>query len=179
MKTRLCWITLGIACCQAAIPTQAQAIAKSIRMPPVHGTLLDGQKVDFPDALRGKAGVFVIGFSQGSRNEVASWGQMLESDYQGSNTVTYYAMAELGSVPRWLRGWVTKKIKDSVPEAAQRRFLPVFDHEADWKATTGFSKADDAYVLVVDGSGTVRWRTEGTANTQTFAELKRYVASVH
>ncbi len=147
-------------------------------IPPVHGTVLSGSAVDLPDALRGKTGVLVIGFSQGSRDQVATWGRRLAVDYRGSSTVTYYEMAALASVPRFLRGLVLKKIKDDVPQPAQERFLPVFDHEADWKSATGFSKADDAYVLVVNGNGTVRWRTAGIASDAAYAEVKRRVAEV-
>ena len=64
-------------------------------------------------------------------------------------------------MPRLLRGWVLKKIKESVSEKGQAHFLPIVDHESEWRQVAGYSKADDAYVLVVDGNGVVRWRGEG------------------
>ena len=75
-------------------------------------------------------------------------------------------------------GWVTKKIRETVSARGQAHFLPVLDHEADWKRVAGFNAADDAYVLVVDGNGTVRWRTQGRLSDRTYAEMKRQVAKV-
>ena len=84
----------------------------------------------------------------------------------------YYEVAELESVPRLLRSWVFKKIKESVPERAYDHFLTLADHEAEWKAATGYAQADDAYVLLVDGHGAVRWKTHGAVSDARYAELK-------
>ena len=176
MRVRIHWIAAGLLCCSAAQMQGTGTGVPGMLIPPVHGTVLSGSAVELPDALRGKTGVLVIGFSQGSRDQVATWGRRLEVDYRGSSTVTYYEMAELASVPRFLRGLVLKKIREDVPQGAQERFLPVFDHEADWKTATGFRSANDAYVLVVNGNGTVRWRTAGIASDTAYAEVKRQIA---
>ena len=145
------------------------------RIPKLHGKVLTGEAVDLPEALKGKAGVLVLGFSQASRGDVAAWGKRLAADYRDSNQVIYFEMPMLAGVPRVVRGWVTGKIKESVPARAQARFLPVNDHEREWRAAAGYTKADDAYVLVVDGGGVVRFRTEGAASDGVYAEVKKRV----
>ena len=60
-----------------------------------------------------------------------------------------------------------------MPDRAKGHFLPVYDHEAEWRAAAGYRQADDAYVLVVDEAGTVRYRFEGPATDQAYAEVKR------
>jgi hypothetical protein len=145
------------------------------RIPAVHGTVLSGEQVDLPDALKGKVGVLVVGFSQASRGQVTDWGKRLATDYRGSESVVYYEMPVLAGVPRLLRGYVLKKISEDVPDRAKARFLPVYGQEAEWKAAAEFGKADVAYVLVVDGAGAVRWHGSGGADDALYAEVKRQV----
>jgi hypothetical protein len=166
-----CLIGVGLALAVGA----AKGQSAGPRIPALHGAVLTGETVDLPDALRGKVGVLVIGFSQSSRDQVTAWGKRLSLDYRDSGSVLYYEMPVLASVPKLIRGWVLGKIKGSVPPRAQSRFLPVVDHEGDWKAAAGFGAADDAYILVVDGNGVVRWKTEGGASDATYAEVKRHV----
>ena len=99
----------------------------------------------------------------------------MAGEYRNSATVVYYEMPVLESVPRLLRGLVLKKIGESVPEPARDRFLPVLDHEANWKNTAGFVKADDAYVLVVDGGGAVTWKMEGRASPAAMSKVMQQV----
>jgi hypothetical protein len=161
------WYSLALVVPVAAAQTAADTI------PMIHGTVLTGSKVDLPQGLSGKEGVLVVGFSQSSRVEVTAWGKRLAAEYKDSPTVVYYEMPVLAGVPKLLRGWVLKKVTEGVPDRAKARCLPVFDHEADWKAASGFTRDEDAYVLLVDGTGKVIWRTEGPVDDQHFAELKR------
>jgi hypothetical protein len=147
----------------------------AVQIPPVHGTTLSGDKVDLPDALKGKVGVLVVGFSHESRDNVAAWGKRIAGDYKGSAGVLYYEMPMLESVPGMLRGFVTKKIAEAVPDAGKSRFVPVADHEKDWKKITGYKGGDDAYLVVVDSMGMVRWKLQGAASDANEAELKRQV----
>lgn len=149
-------------------------------IPPVHGAVLSGEVVDLSSSLKGKIGVLVIGFTEGSRDEVAVWGRKLTADFRDSPTVLFYEMPVLASVPRILRGLVLRKIRESIPAPAQPRFLPILDHEAEWKTLAGFNTSDSpnsnaAYVLLVDPSGLAEWSTRGGATDAAYAELKRRV----
>ncbi len=150
-------------------------VGQSRRVPAVRGTLLNGTAVELPGALRGKVGVLVIGFSQGSREQVSGWGKRLSAEYAGVAGVGWFEVAELESVPRLLRGWVTKKVKESVSAKGQETFVVVTEQEKAWKEAVGFGGADDAYVLVLDGAGVVRARVEGALSDAGLAEVKQVV----
>ena len=149
-----------------------------VSIPAVRGTTFAGENVALPDALKGKVGVLILGFSQASRTEASDWGHRLADDPQRPAGLAYFELPVLESVPRLLRGLVLKKIKESVSQKGQAHFLPVLDHEAEWKRAAGFSKAEDAYLLVVDGNGVVRWSTEGPLTDAAYAEVKRQAAQV-
>jgi hypothetical protein len=167
--------SLVFACGASALYGQTVAVD---RIPPVHGSVLSGEKVDLPDALKGKVGVLVLGFSRASGDVVAEWGKRLSKDYNSSGAVCYYEVSVLEGVPGILRGYVVKKISEAVPDFAKSHFLPVLDHEKEWKGAAGFKSSDEVYVLVVDGTGVVRARVQGAPTDANFAEVKRQVDAV-
>ncbi len=173
---RFCGIAVGFALACGAGGVYGQTA--EARIPPTRGTVLSGERIDLPEALTGKVGVLVLGFSRSSGDAVADWGKKLYHDYNGSTAVRYYELSILEPVPGILRGYVVKKISESVPDVAKSHFLPVLDHEKEWKAAAGFKQSDDVYVLVVDGTGVVRARVSGVASDENFAEVKRQVDAV-
>lgn len=148
------------------------AASTAARIPEVHTPSLSNEQVSLPEGLRGKPGVLVIGFSQSSRDAVTAWGRRLAADYRDSPSVLYYEMPVLASVPRLVRGLVIRQIKASVPERAQPRFVPLLDKEQEWRSAAHFDKANEAYVLLVDGKGLIQWQTEGGPTDRQYAELK-------
>jgi ATP10 protein len=143
---------------------RAQTIPKS------HGTTLAGTAVVLPDALKGKVGVLVVGFSHASQRQIATWTRLLEADYGKSNDVTYFALPML---PKMLRGMIEKSMTRSVPFTERQHYLPITEGEPAWRGAAHYDKPDEAYVLLVDRAGTVRWQTEGEATDLAYTEMKR------
>jgi len=144
--------------------------ASTPTIPAVHATALSGDPVNLPEALQGKIGILILGFSEHSRDQVTPWGKRLATDYRTAPRVLYYEMPVLASVPHLLRPMVLHSLKSSVPERAQPRFVPVTEDERRWQALTHYtsSAADDAYLLVV-------WRTQGPPTDTTYAALKQQI----
>jgi hypothetical protein len=170
-------LTLGILLSGWLVPAAAGQVATA-RIPSLQGTTLAGQTVSLPQQLKGGVGVLVLGFSKSSGDVCKGWGQRLAESYRDSQEVTYFQMPVLESVPKLIRGMVVKSIRSGVPAAEQPHFLPVFSNEAEWRTIARYSNADDAYVLVVDGEGGVRWQTSGRVTDTGFAALKQQVETV-
>ncbi len=147
-------------------------------IPTVHTAALNGDAVDLPDSLKGRSAVLVVGFSQGSRGDVTAWGKRLSTDYRDSVAVRYYEVSMLGGVPKFLRGYVLRKIAADVPDRAKPHFLSIDDHEAEWRSITGYRKADDAYVLVVNSGGQVCWKVEGPATDALYQQVQQHLAAI-
>jgi hypothetical protein len=154
--------------------TQALPITKS--------TTLSGQAIQLPRDLPLHA-LLVIGFSEKSSTDSAECGKRLQEALPRQVDAKVFQMPILEDVPRLVRGFVTRSMKKSVPEGLQSTFIPVFDHEAEWKRLTGFESPDDAYILLTGLQGKVLWRTRGpcTANKVRLAisELERESGPFH
>ena len=87
-----------------------------------------------------------------------------------------YSIAVLQDVPKLVRGMAVHGIKSGVPPEQQGRFLLVYHNEAELKQAAGFATPDDAYLLVLEPGGAIRWRFHGpvtdSAIEQLLAQLK-------
>ena len=167
-------VVLGL----SLIASTSFAAPNEPRIPSVHGTTFADKKVDLPDALQGKVGILVVGFSQGSREAVTTWGKKLAADYYDSRNVAYYEMPVLAAVPKIMRGFVAGRIKASVSDRSKPHFLPLTDNETQWRELTHYSAPDDPYILLVDGQGTVRWQTQGQPTDSIYTVLKATVEAL-
>ena len=168
-------ILTSIAICTCTLLTSrglAQDVG-GVRAPEIHAKTLSGAAVDVPARTGSRSTVILIGFSKSSGDQVRHWGERLALDEPDAAKSAYYEVAELEEVPRLLRGLVARQIQGAVSPRGQAHFVTLFDHAADWKKVAGFNRAEDAYVLVIDPSGTVRWRTSGEVSDSKFAALKR------
>jgi hypothetical protein len=153
------------ACCLLAAAAAAQ------QLPEVTAENLDGKTVTLPKAAQGRPAVLVFGFTHGSQTETKAWGARLDHAMPDSA----WSIAVLESVPRLMRGMVVHSIKGGIPPANRERFLVVFHHEKELKQTVGFDRADDAYLLVLDPAGAIRWRYHGPATDSAAAQLDEVV----
>jgi hypothetical protein len=156
----------------------AQDRAAPAKIPAVHATSFSGIAIDLPQALQGKVGVLVLGFSQDSRKAVEAWGKGLAAAYDGAPRVAYYEMPVLASVPRLMRGFVLSRIRAAVSDPARPHFLPVLQDEAQWRTLAHYQTPDDAYVLVVDEVGTLQWKVQGPPTEAAIAALEQHVAAL-
>lgn len=147
-------------------------------IPQSQGTTLTGTQLALPEALKGKVGVLVLGFSHTSQGQMASWGRRLAVDHGISQGVIYLELPMLAGAPKMLRGMIVKSMGKSVPEAEKPHYVPMMQGEPAWRAVAHYDKPDDAYILLVDGTGTVLWQTEGEATDPAYLEMKKHLAAV-
>ncbi len=133
------------------------------QFPAIEGQNLRDHRVKLPD---GHPTVIVMGFTHGSQNQTKAWAQRIGTQ------LPLYSIAVLEDVPRLVRGMASHGIRSGVPENQRERFLLVYHNEKELKQAADFSTPDDAYVLVLDGTGAIRWKFHGPAGDAAFDQLK-------
>jgi hypothetical protein len=124
-------------------------------IPSIEGETLSGKKVSLPAALGGSPALLIVGFTHGSQAQTKAWSTRVSGRFPA------WSIAVLEDVPRLVRGMATHGIKSGTPKDQYDRFLLVYHGEKQLKEAAGFDRPDDAYLLVVDGSGAVRWSYHG------------------
>jgi hypothetical protein len=143
-----------------AIPLYAQEA-----LPKIEGETLSGKKIALPAAAAGQQALLIIGFTHGSQTQTKAW------SHRAGNQFPTWSVVELEDVPRLIRGMVSHSIKGSVPKEMYDRFVLVYHGEKELKQAAGFATPDDAYLLVIDGSGAVRWRFHGAVSDTAMEQL--------
>jgi hypothetical protein len=164
---------LGIAMLAAAIlvgGTSAQSI------PPVKAKALDDSEVILPKPGSTQLLIIVIGFSHKSGPLDGAWAKRINADYASDAHVSFYEMAQLQSAPSLIRPMILHGIRGEVPAEQHSRFVPIYDHESEWKSAVNFSAPADPYVVVANADGHIVWRTHGPVSDAGYAELKTAVA---
>jgi hypothetical protein len=142
------------------------------QFPAIEGENLLGRKIALPQAGAGYPRVVVIGFTHASQSQTKTWSARLHPE------VATYSLAVLQDVPRLVRGMAVAGIKSGVPQEQRERFLLVFSGEKELKEAVGFDRPNDAYLILMDADGAIRWRFHGELNDSSLAELKTHVADL-
>jgi hypothetical protein len=147
-------------------------------IPVVTGQTLAGKDVKLPADVRGKVAILIMGFSKNSSAQTGAWGKQVAEGPGKDAGVVFYQLPMLESVPRMIRGMVTRSIRNDTAPEMKEHMLPIFEKEKEWKSLVKFSAADDAYLLVLDGQGKVAWFGNGIWTPEAFRTLRTVVAKL-
>ena len=159
---------VALACC-AAITLAAETI------PSTEAENLLGQKINIAGSLKGKVGVLLLGFSHASGTNVGVWEKRLAQDYGADAQVVTYQMPILESVPHLVRGMMSSGMRKDIPKEKQANFLLVYHDEDKWKQVCGYQKSDDAFIVLVDKTGEVRWHGSGDGKLGSYTTLHQQI----
>jgi len=154
IRTTLLLVTaFGIECASSSIPHVA-------------GNSLAGEKVEFPKDLNGPLTFFIIGFSQKSADQATEWGKAIDGlEPCHGRRLTWFQLPVIASAPGFVRPLIVRSMRTGLTPSLQRHFVPITDHEGDWKLVAGYQAADpqkdDAYVVVLDQKGQILARWHG------------------
>lgn len=155
------------------------ASARAASVPAVQAIALDGHSVSLPRDLPA-ATVLILGFTRRSVDATTAWEKPTRSQLAQSSSIGFFDMAMLADVPRIARGFALGRVRKAVPDVLKPNFLPLVDHETEWKQVSGFDphQQDAAYVMLVDHGGTVRWSTHAPFTPALFAQLTEAAKSL-
>ncbi len=149
----------------------AASLAVGQRMPPLKGDLLSKKPGVLPDLAAGQTTLVILGFSYDSRFQVEAWAEKFRARYGAARDVTLYEVPMMGSGARLGRWFIDSGMRKNTPRELHGRVMTVYGGNDDWKARVGFSAPDDAYLVLIDRQGIVRWLGHGAVSEERLREL--------
>jgi hypothetical protein len=145
------WLLLSAG---SALPLLAQA-----KLPPTEAKSLSGKevKVPAPDRLT----LLVAGFTKASSAADGAWWKKAAPICKQNPGLACYQVAVLEDAPRFVRPMIVGSMRHGTPPEQQDNFLTSFENEKAWKQALSYSVADNAYLALVDSSGTILWQQTG------------------
>lgn len=149
-------------------------------LPVVHGSFLTGRDVALPAASAGKTALLLLGFTYESRHAVEPWGEWWRKVTNGRADVTFFEMPMIGGMAKLGRWFIDRGMRKGTPEALHENVITVYADAGDWKKRLGVASAndDDAFLILIDGNGMVRWLDHGPFDRERAAALERALSSL-
>lgn len=135
-------------------------------IPHTEAETLSSKKIVLPAASAGRPAVFIVGFSRAGGNSSGRWDKQLRQEFTADSNMQIYNVAELEGAPKMFRGMIRHAMLGSIPQNERDTFVVLYQDEDVWKKLAGFFDPDDAYILLVDSAGRIRWRAHGRAPGQ-------------
>jgi len=152
-------------------------LAAAQTIPHAQAEALSGRKVVLPEDFSGHRAVLIVGFSRSGGDSARRWGKQLPQDLAAEKNVRIYTVAELQDAPKMVRGMIKHGMRGGLSKPEQDLFLVLEQDEDSWKKATDFGDTNDAYILLVDGTGKIVWRTHGKSpDAESVTALKNAIS---
>ena len=140
----------------------APVFGRAETLPATAGDTLSGKGLVLADAVRGHAAVLVACFSNEAGESCGEWARVIHGDaaLQG---IQLYEAAMLERAPAFLRGLIKVGMRKGISAADQDNVVVLTQDEKLWRSYFGVTTDKDAYVVLLDDSGQVRWHGHGAA----------------
>jgi hypothetical protein len=148
------------------------------RLPPLKGQFLTGQDAVLPPAAQ--VALVAIGFTYKSRVAVEAWADWYRNAIGASTDVTLFEVPMIGGLATLGRWFIDRGMRKGTPVELHDHVITVYGDTGAWKQRLSYSAAhqDDAYLIVLDRDGVVRWLHHGAFDTSRSEELQALLASL-
>ena len=162
-----------------AAPAQ-QPLRVGDRFPALKGQFLTGRDAVLPQASSGQVALVAIGFTYKSRFPVEAWAEWYRTTIDRKMDVTLFEVPMIGGAATLGRWFINRGMRNGTPAELHDQVITVYGGTGDWKQRLSYSPAhqDDAYLVVLDREGVVRWLHRGGFDISRAAELKALLASL-
>ena len=150
------------------------------RLPALEGQYLSGADAELPRASSGKIALVAMGFTYKSRFPVEAWGSWYRATIGSRTDITFFEVPMIGGVATLGRWFINRGMRNGTPAELHERVITVYGGTGDWKKRVGYSaeREDDAYLIVLDRDGIVRWLHHGAFDESAASDLRARLTSL-
>ena len=150
------------------------------QFPALKGKFLTGRDAALPQASSGLVALVAIGFTYKSRFPVEACADWYRMTIGSTSDVTLFEVPMIGGLQTLGRWFIDRGMRKGTPVELHDHVITVYGGTGDWKQRLSYSPAheDDAYLVVLDREGVVRWLHHGGFDTAWSDELKTLLASL-
>jgi hypothetical protein len=149
-------------------------------LPRLKGEHLTGRSATLPAAASGKKTLMLLGFTYASRVPVEAWGQWFRDSVGVGPDRTFFEVPMIGGLAKMGRWFIDRGMRKGTPAALHENVITVYANTGDWKKRLAVSSVNDkdAFLIVLDHDGVVRWLHHGPFDAARAQELMAVWADV-
>ena len=173
-------IGVRMMCLAAGTGAAQQSLRVGEPLPTLKGQFLTGRDAVLPQASSGKVTLIAMGFTYASRVPVEAWGDWYRTAIGSRTDITFFEVPMIGGLAILGRWFIDRGMREGTPVELHDHVITVYRDTGEWKQRIGYASArkDDAYLVVLDTEGVVRWLHHGVFDTFQSDELTRLLTSL-
>jgi len=150
------------------------------RLPFLQGQFLSGRDAELPLASSGKVAFVAMGFTYKSRVPVEAWGAWYRATIGSRTDVTFFEVPMIGGLATLGRWFIDRGMRNGTPVGLHDSVITVYKGTGEWKKQLAYSAEheDDAYLIVLDKDGVVKWLHHGGFDQARADELRALLTSL-
>jgi hypothetical protein len=160
----------------AAALFSARLLAPGDSLPDLRGDYLTGRAAAMPADARGKVALLALGFTYQSRFAVEAWVKRFRAAFGSEPGTAFYEVPMLGGGARLGRWFIDSGMRSGTPKEDHERVITVYGGTGQWKDRLGYAEKgpeqNDAYLILIDRTGIIRWIAHGPMEEARWAELE-------
>ena len=163
---------------------RAGAAQQSLRvgdpLPELKGNTLTGRVAVLPQASSGNVTLVAVGFTYASRIPVEAWADWYRTTIEPRRDVSFFEVPMIGGMATLGRWFINRGMRSGTPAELHDQVITVYGGTDAWKQRLSYSSEhkDDAYLVVLDRKGVVRWLHHGVFDPSQAAQLQGLLTSL-
>jgi hypothetical protein len=151
-------------------------LAAGLLFPNIEGENLSGRKMELPKDFEGKANIVIVAFRREQQLLVNSWFpvlQELEKKYPELHTYELPTISTGYKLMKWI---IDSGMRSGIKDTKTRdHTITLFTDTKKFRQDLDLPTDETIFVLLVNSSGEVKWKTEGSMTPIGAAQLKSAV----
>jgi len=162
------------------VPYAAIALAISMLqpLPVLKGKYLTGRDAVLPADSKGKIALLAFGFTYDSRHAVEDWSNRFRKDFGQDPHTTFYEIPVISGAAQLGKWFIDSGMRKGTPKELHENVITIYGGAGPWKSYLDYKRAEDAYLVLLDPEGKVRWHYTGKSDDNAYRELSAAVASL-
>lgn len=148
------------------------------RFPTVRGASLSRQAYALPEDLEGRINILMIAFKRRHQYDINTWlpvAQDLAGEYE---EVAYYELPVIQRLNPVARSLIDNGMRAGIPDpVARATTITLYVDKDAFMRSLDLTTDEQIYVLLVDRTGKVMWRTEGRQSEEAASSLRNAIAA--
>lgn len=149
-------------------------------LPVLRGQFLTGKDAVLPQTSAGTVALLAVGFTYQSRYPVEAWADWYRKTLNARKDIRLFEVPMIGGMATLGRWFIDRGMRKGTPVELHEQVITVYGGTREWKERLSYSSAheDDAYLILLDDAGVVRWLHHGVFEQMTADQLQEQLTSL-
>lgn len=155
------------------VPAANSKSPEDVRFPDLTFTNLEKQTLSMPHDFEGERNLLLIAFQREQQDEVDTWLREMKRFEEMDPGFRYYELPIIEKLNGLTRWFINRGMRRGIPDKkARERTITLYLDKSAFRQSLALRDEKRIYAVLVDRSGRVLWRAEGTFDEAKAASLK-------